>query len=180
LTFQREKAIAIFQGTPQDIYLHWLIVSLGLGILLSGIAVITTCRNFAGFFHLLQGKDSFKTRLYKAYFKFHSYYWVAFFLLLILHLLVTIPHLGLPSPGEPFKLAHWVAFYSSIANFVLVLAVFTSCRSFLGLYNLFTARTPLDGSFFKRFYNIHVILWVLLIASVVVHIIAGIIHTVNT
>jgi hypothetical protein len=176
----RRKIITIFHGTPQDIYLHWLIVSLGVGILLSGIAVITTCRNFAGFFHLLQGKDSFKTRLYKTYFKFHSYYWVAFFLLLVLHLLVTIPHIGLPSPGEPFKLAHWVAFYSSIVNFLLVLAVFTSCRSFLSLYDLFGAKNPLDGNFFKRFYNFHAILWLLLMASVITHIISGIIHAINT
>jgi hypothetical protein len=151
-----------------------------VGILLSGIAVITTCRNIAGFFHLLQGKDSFKTRVYKVYFKLHSYYWVAFFLLLVLHLLVTIPHIGLPSPGEPYALSHRVAFYSSIANFILVLAVFTSCRSFLSLYNLFTAKTPMDGGFFKRFYNFHAVLWVLLMASVVTHIVSGIIHAVNT
>jgi hypothetical protein len=157
-----------------------LIVSLGLGILLSGIAVITTCRSIAGFFHLLQGKDSFKTRLYKAYFKGHSYYWVAFYLLLVLHLFVTIPHIGVPSPGEPFGLVHWVAFYSSITNFLFVLAVFTSCRSFISLYTLFTARTPLGGSFFKRFYNFHAVLWVLLIASVLLHIVTGIIHAVNT
>jgi hypothetical protein len=172
--------VAIFQGTPQDIYVHWLILVLGIGILVSGIAVITTCRNIAGFFHLLQGKDSFKTRLYKAYFKLHSYYWVVFFLLLVFHLMVTIVHIGLPSPGEPYALAHRVAFYASISNFLLVLVVFTSCRSFLSLYTLFSARTPLGSNFFKRFYNFHAVLWVLLIASILTHIAAGIIHAVNT
>jgi hypothetical protein len=105
---------------------------------------------------------------------------VLFFLLVVLHLFVTIPHLGVPSPGEPYELSHWVAFYSSISNFVLVLAVFTSCRSFISLYNLFSTRSPMEGGFFKRFYSLHAVLWVLLIASVVVHIVAGIIHAVNT
>jgi hypothetical protein len=179
-TTEGEIAIYLFQGTPQDIYIHWLILSLGVGILLSGIAVITTCRSIAGFFHLLQGKDTFKTRLYKAYFKFHSFYWVAFFLLLILHLLVTIPHIGIPSPGEAYALAHWVAFYSSIANFLLVLVVFASCRSFISLYNLFSSGSPLKGGFFKRFYNWHALIWVLLLASVIIHIVSGIVHAVNT
>jgi hypothetical protein len=172
--------MAIFQGTPQDIYIHWLIVALGTGVLLSGIAVVTTCRSIASIFHLLQGKDSFKTRLYKAYFKGHSYYWVAFLLFLVLHLLATIAHTGIPKPGEPFGTAHWIAFFSSIANFILALIVFGSCRSFISLYGIFSAKNPLQNGFFKRFYSFHAVAWVLLIASVLLHIVTGILHAVNT
>jgi hypothetical protein len=172
--------MAIFQGTSQDIYIHWLILSLGIGILVSGIAVITTCRSVAGFFHLLQGKDSLKTRAYSAYSRFHTYYWVAFGFFLVLHLMVTIVHVGLPSAGEPYALAHQVVFYSAIINFLLVLVVFTSCKSFLSLVNLFTSRNPLSGSIFKRFYRFHSILWWLLAVSFIAHIVFGIIHAVNT
>ena len=172
--------MTIFQGTPLDIYIHWMILALGIGILISGIAVITTCRSVAGFFHLLQGTGSFKTRFYSVYFRFHSYYWVAFFLILVLHLMVTIVHIGLPSPGEPYLLAHQVVFYSAIANFLLTLVVFTSCKSFLSLVSLFANRNPLSDNGFKRFYRFHAVLWWMLFVSFIVHIIAGIIHAVNT
>ncbi len=172
--------MTIFQGTSQDIYVHWLILALGIGILISGIAVITTCRSVAGFFHLLQGKDSLKARVYNTYFRFHSYYWVAFGLFLVLHLMVTIVHIGLPSSGEPYALAHQVVFYSAIVNFLLVLVVFTSCKSFLSLVSLFTSRNPLSGNIFKGFYRFHSILWWLLAVSFIVHIVFGIIHAINT
>ncbi len=172
--------MAIFQGTSQDIYIHWLILGLGIGILVSGIAVITTCRSVTGFFHLLQGKDSLKTRAYGVYARFHSFYWVAFGLFLVLHLMVTIVHVGLPSSGEPYALAHQVVFYSAIVNFLLTLVVFTSCKSFISLVGLFTSRNPLSGSIFKRFYRFHSILWWLLAVSFITHIVFGIIHAVNT
>jgi hypothetical protein len=172
--------MTIFQGSSQDIYIHWLILALGIGILVSGIAVITTCRSVVGFLHLLQGKDSLRTRIYSVYFRFHSYYWVAFILFLVLHLMVTIVHVGLPSSGEPYFLAHQVVFYSAIANFLLVLVVFTSCKSFIRLISLFTSKNPLSGSVFKRFYGFHSILWWMLAVSFIAHIVAGIIHAINT
>jgi|WetSurMetagenome_2_1015567.scaffolds.fasta_scaffold284962_2 hypothetical protein len=170
----------IFQGAPQDIYVHWLILVLGIGILVSGIAVITTCRNVAGFFHLLKTGDSLKTKVYKGCFRFHSYYWVAFLLFLLLHLMATVFHVGLPSVGEPYHLAHQVVFYTAFVNFILSLVVFCSCRSFLSLIGIFSARNPLSGGFFKRFYSWHSVLWVILGFSFVAHITAGIIHAVNT
>ena len=94
--------------------------------------------------------------------------------------MVTIVHVGLPSTGEPYYLAHQVVFYTAIINFLLVLVVFTSCKSFLSLASLFTSRNPLSGNIFKRFYRFHAILWWLLAVSFTVHIVAGIIHAVNT
>jgi cytochrome b561 len=172
--------MAIFQGSSLDIYVHWLILALGIGILISGIAVITTCRSVAGFFRLLRERDSLKTRVYRGYSRFHSYYWVAFLLFLVLHLMVTIVHVGLPLPGEPYFLAHQVVFYSAITNFLLVLVVFTSCKSFLSFVSLFTPRNLLSGNIFKLFYRFHSLFWWMLAVSFVVHIAAGIVHAVNT
>ncbi len=172
--------MAIFQGTPLDLNIHWTILILGIGILLSGIAVISTCRSVAGVFHLLKPGNSLKTRLYRAYFRFHSYYWVAFVMFLLLHLMVTIVHIGLPAAGEPYHLAHQVAFYTAIVNLIIILVVFTSCRSFISLAGLFSSRDPLSNGNYKRFYGFHSILWMIFLVSFVVHIIAGMIHAVNT
>jgi hypothetical protein len=142
--------------------------------------VITTCRSVAGFLHLLEGKKSLVNRLYKAYFKFHSYYWVAFGFFLVLHLMVTIVHIGVPTSGEPYLLAHQVVFYSAIFNFLAVIVLFTSCRSFLSLVGIFTPGKPLSGGIYRRFYKLHSIFWALLAVSFATHIITGIIHAVNT
>ena len=172
--------MAIFQGSPLDVYVHWLILALGIGILVFGIAVITTCRSVAGFFNLLQGKDSLGTKVYSVYFRFHSYYWVAFGFFLIFHLMVTIVHVGLPSVGEPYSLAHQLVFYSAIANFLLTMVVFTSCKSFLSFMGIFGSRNLLSAGGFKKFYRFHPVFWCLLAVSFIVHISAGIIHAINT
>jgi cytochrome b561 len=170
----------LFQGSSLDIYIHWLILLLGIGILISGISVITTSRSFAGFFHLLKDNGSLKTRIYSAYFRFHSYYWYAFGMFLVLHLLVTIYHLGLPSPDKPYYLAQQISFYTAITNLVLSGIVFTSCKSFPSFVMFFTSRNPLSGRVFARFYKFHSIFWWLFAVSLITHIVAGIIHAVNT
>jgi hypothetical protein len=170
----------MFQGSSLDIYIHWLILALGIGIFVSGIAVLTTCRSVAGFFHLLRDNIALKSRIYAVYFRFHSYYWVAFLMFLVLHLIVTIVHVGLPSSEEPYFLLHQFVFSSSIINFLLALLVFSSCKSFLSLFRLFTFRNPLSSSRFNRFYKFHPILWVILVISFTVHITFGIIHAINT
>jgi hypothetical protein len=172
--------MTIFQGSSLDIYVHWLILALGIGILVTGIAVITTCRSVAGFFHLINDKDSLGARAYRVYFRFHSYYWVAFGTFFISHLMVTVVHVGLPSAGEPYSLAHQLVFYTAITNFLLTLIVFTSCKSFLNLVGIFSSRNLLSANGFKKFYRFHSIFWWLLCVSFIVHISAGIVHAINT
>jgi hypothetical protein len=172
--------MTIFQGSSLDIYVHWLILALGIGILVFGIAVITTCRSVAGFFHLLNDKNTLGAKIYRTYFRFHSYYWVAFGTFLVFHLMVTIVHVGVPSAGEPFYLAHQLVFYTAITNFLLTAVVFTSCKSFLSLASLFSSKNPLSRGGFKKFYRYHSVFWWMLAASFIVHITAGIIHAINT
>jgi hypothetical protein len=170
----------LFQGSSLDIYIHWLILSLGIGILISGISVLISCRSFASFFHLLENKSSMKTRIYSAYYKFHSYYWWVLGLFLVVHIMVTMYHIGIPLPGKPYFLAQQVSFYTAITNLVFTLVVFTSCKSFLAIVIFFSSRTPLSNSIFTRFYKFHSIFWWLLSVSFTTHIVAGIIHAVNT
>lgn len=170
----------LFNGSPRDIYVHWLILTLGIGVFLSGLALISTCRSIAGYFHLLRPGQSPRPRFYLTYFKYHSYYWVALGLFLVLHLMATLAHVGIPAAGEPYGLVHQLVFYASISNLILGLLVFTSCRSFLSLLSLFFSKNPLAGSRFKRYFSYHAVIWWLFFFSVCIHIIAGIIHAVNT
>ena len=71
----------LFQGSSLDIYVHWLILALGIGILLSGMAIFVSCRSVAGVLHLAGAPHTRGARAYQAFSRFHSYYWGAFWIL---------------------------------------------------------------------------------------------------
>lgn len=170
----------IFNGTPQDIYIHWLILGLGIVILVSGVSVFLTCRSFTSGF-LLKGKtDGFIKKAYSIYLRYHSYYWTTFWLALILHLMVTITHTGLPFAGLPYLTAHWFSLVTAVINLLLVLMVFSTCKSFIMISRFFTNKNPLNSSYYKNYYGFHRYIWILLIISLCVHIVFGMIHAVNT
>lgn len=172
--------MSLFKGSIQDIYIHWLVLLLGIGIFLSLIAIFTTCRSFASFFKLFETKNSKLSRIYKTYFSFHSAYWIIFLILLTLHLMVTITHVRLPLIGEPFYFYHQFVFYSSITNLFLVFAIFFSCRTMVGMFNFIKSRSLLNNRRYKMFHKYHIYYWLILAISITGHIVSGIIHAINT
>jgi hypothetical protein len=170
----------LFKGTAFDIYTHWLIFALGIGILVFGAAVYFSCRSFAIFFKIPWSKNSFWIRFYTVFYRYHSYYWNIFWFILILHLLVTIPHSGIPNPLAPFFRAQQVSFYSSIVNFVCVAAVLLSCRSISAFFSFFGADNLKSLNAYKKFYKYHSYIGMVLAVSVGTHIVSGLIRAINT
>jgi hypothetical protein len=170
----------LFQGSSLDVYIHWLILALGIGILLSILAVATSCRSFATLLNLSGGGGNTRVKLYGAFARYHSYYWAVLGWVLVLHLLVTTYHLGLPVAGEPYLLAHKVAIFSAIGNLAFVAAVFSSCRSFARLFGWIMPGGPLGNKKYRLFYKYHSYFWWFLGFSIGGHIIFGMIHSVNT
>jgi hypothetical protein len=170
----------LFQGSSLDIYVHWLILALGIGILLSGVAIFVSCRSVAGVLHLAGAPHTRGARAYQAFSRFHSYYWGAFWIILLLHLMVTTTHIGLPVTGQPYYRAQQVTLYTAIANLVLMFILFLSCKSFTRLASIFSAKNLLDNLRYKRFFRLHALFWWLLVASMITHIVFGMIHAVNT
>ncbi len=171
---------AIFQGGALDVYVHWLIFGLGLGILVTALAVLFSCRSVAGMLHLLAPGTSWRDRCYRGYYRFHAYYWVAFGFVLVFHLMVTAIHVGFPAAGEIMHLAHVIVFITFITNMVLLLAVLTSCRTVHNMITSLVSRSRLGSSLFDGFYRFHSVYWWLLIVSIGGHIVSGLIHAVNT
>jgi hypothetical protein len=165
-----------FHGSPLDVYIHWMIFSLGLGILVSGIAIFTSCRSFARILNLKVSKNTLGTRIYRAYSSYHSSYWYVFGIILVMHLFTTGLHLGLPVIGEPYFIAQQVTLFTSIGNLVFLLIILTSCRTFA----FFISNNPLTNNTYKRFYKYHSYFWVFLAMSVGGHIVFGMIHSMNT
>jgi hypothetical protein len=170
----------IFKGTNFDIYTHWLILLLGIGVLVFGAAVYFSCRSFAIFVKIPWTKNSFLMRFYTRFYRYHSYYWNIFWIILILHLMVAITHIGIPNPLAPFYQAQQIAFYSSILNFVFVVVVLFSCRSISALFSFFGGGNLMSANAYKRFYKYHSYGWMVLAISVGTHIVSGLIHAINT
>ena len=101
-----------------------------------------------------------------------------FWVVLALHLMATITHVGLPT--EPYFYAHQVVFITAIGNFVFLMVVLSSCRTIASLLNLFLPKNPLSNNAYRRFYGYHSYFWWLLAVFLVAHIVSGIIHAVNT
>jgi len=57
----------LLQGSSQDIYIHWFILVLGIGILLSGALVLISCRSIATRFNLLGTDDSSMAGFYRRF-----------------------------------------------------------------------------------------------------------------
>jgi len=171
---------AIFQGSPSDIYIHWLILSLGIMVFASGMLVLFSCRAVTGMLNLYKTDNSAVSRFYRAYYKYHSTYWSVFWFALTLHLLTAFFHLGLPVNGVPYSFFQQGSFYTSIGNFVLLGVVLSSCRSVVNLFKVFLPKSPLEYPGYQKFYKYHSILWWLLGIFVASHIIFGVIHAVNT
>jgi hypothetical protein len=171
---------SLFQGTPLDVYVHWLILSLGIGILASAGSVLFSCRSVAAVLRLLSHANSWHDRLYRGFFRYHAYYWAVFGFILAFHLMVTTVHVGVPVTGEIVHLAHVIVFVTSITNIVLMLVVLTSCRTVNRLIASWSSRSPLSSSIYSGFYRYHAVYWWLLALSLGGHIVSGMVHSVNT
>lgn len=171
---------AIFEGTTIDIYIHWLILGLGIGILVFGTLVFTTCRSFTLRFLLNKSSNNLFGKLYSMVQRYHSYYWVFFWMLLILHLMVTVTHVGFPAQGVPYIGAHWSVFITATVNLLMTFVVFSTCKSFISLTRIFSDIDPLRNKMFQKYYRLHTWLWLLWLISICVHIGFGMYHAINT
>jgi hypothetical protein len=168
----------LFEGSGLDVYIHWLILWLGILVLVSGAAVLISCRTIAAAFNLLGSDGSRWSRLYLKFYRYHSVYWIVFGLVLALHLLMTITHVGFPE--NPFLASHIVVFITAITNFILATIVLSSCRTAVRMIGFFTSKNPLESSGYKHLYKYHAYYWWLLGLSLATHIVFGMIHAVNT
>ena len=86
-------------GDP-DAWIHWIILILGFGSALSGVALFLSCRISPRLFARTIPKLSLTNKTYAAFFKYHSYYWWIFTIFVIAHFVVVYLHAGIwPGAG---------------------------------------------------------------------------------
>ena len=92
--------MAVFHtGLPQagdpDAGIHWTILILGFVGMLSTTVLFTTCRISPRLLAPESPALSLKNKIYRKVFKYHSYYWVAFVVLIAGHFAASYVHAGI-------------------------------------------------------------------------------------
>jgi hypothetical protein len=144
-------------------------ISLGLFL-----AMALSCRSFPALAARLKIGRLTESKPYRVFFRYHSFYWYGFFLVLILHIGTGLMHTSLPQAGDPDEGIHWAILIFAGSVLLSLGLVFSSCRSCVSLMSLL-GRNPLAGGY-KIYYRLHSYLWVLLLLALVGHLTASYIH----
>jgi cytochrome b561 len=160
------------------IYYERIAVSLGFVTLVAALATFASCRSFITLISRYTRKSLLENKAYQSFYKYHTYYWWSFLLILIVHMLSASIHTDLlPAADDPDALQHWLILGFAFGTLVSISVQFSSCRSFAGLINFFTQKSLLRFRAYNSFYKFHAYYWWIFLAAVAGHVIAAAIHT---
>ena len=160
------------------IYGERLAVLLGFATLISVATVFISCRSFVRFQKRVFSKNLLNNKTYKSFYKYHSYYWGVFYVIIFLHILTALIHTEIPAPNDPDAGIHWIILASAFGSLIFLGAVvFSSCRSFAGMLSFFKGSDSLTIKAYNNFYHSHSYYWWIFIVVVLGHMVSAYIHT---
>jgi hypothetical protein len=159
------------------LYGERLAIVLGFVTLISAVATFATCRSCLSLLGRFGLKNPLDMRWYRPLYKYHGYYWWVFLMGLFLHLLTAMMHTAIPIPGDPDAQIHWIILSLGFASLVLVVIMVSSCRSLVGLLNLFREKNLLSDKIYQLFYRFHSYYWLILFLLIAGHFTGSYIHT---
>lgn len=151
------------------IYNERLAIVLGVLTLLSVLAVYLSCRTCLNWATRLGWKDLAHNRIYAAFSRFHLYYWWAFGVLMVAHLLIAVIHTGLPESGDPDAAVHWWTLGLGLFSALTAVVVFSSCRVMPRLINMANQAKPLNNRVYRSFFQLHSYYWLVLALLAAAH-----------
>jgi hypothetical protein len=149
-----------------------LAVILGFITLAAGIIVFITCRSFVDLLSR-HGIKPLSSRLYRAAYSWHIYYWWIFGIALVLHVLTAATHAVVS--GRVDFIFHWLILGLGLASLVVLVPVLLSCRSTALLLDV-VAGSLTRNKFYEWFYRRHGALWWPLAVVTLAHVSASVIH----
>jgi hypothetical protein len=172
--------MAYTSGFSAETYLYGerLAVILGFITLTLALAVIVSCRSFVSWSTYLGFKDILKNRAYKAFYRYHSYYWWGFWFIFIFHGYMGIMHIFMiPADPDPDAYLHWYSLGFGVAAIALIGGITLSCRVLLGPLNVILGRKPLNNTTYKIYYTFHSYYWLAFLAVIAAHYASGFLHS---
>ncbi len=160
----------LFQASDvTSIYNERLAIVFGFITLALGLSVFLSCRVCISWLSHLGLQNPTKIRGYSSFYKYHLYYWWAFGVMLIAHIMVSILHTGFPQTSDPDASIHWIILGLGLGSFVTALGVFSSCRVLPKLMAMVTPKNPFSNTLYKPFFKYHSYYWLIMTLLVLAH-----------
>ena len=173
------NSVIAISGTAA-VYNERLAISLGLATLLLALAIVFSCQSFVSLLNRFVPDNFTRTKGYQSFYKFHAYFWWAFGVVFVMHLLTALMHTGLSTStaGDPDAYLHLYSIWSGLGGFIVIRAVvFSSCRSPAGFLNSFRDSPLSTNRVYRAFYRYHAYYWLVFLAVVAAHFAFGYIHS---
>jgi hypothetical protein len=158
-------------------YSERLAVILGIITLFTALAIFFSCRICIKILNKIGLKKMVAHKIYRSFLKYHPYYWWAFWLIFVIHLLAAIMHLGFNTAGDPDAYLHKYSVIFGISAMLSILLVSFSCYGITALVRLFSDRRPVDFKFIGAVYKYHAYYWMIFLLLIAAHFIAGYLHS---
>jgi hypothetical protein len=169
--------VGLFQPSNiAAIYNERVAIVLGFSTLVSSIMVFLSCRTCVTGLQRLGIKNPLAMKGYALFYKYHLFYWWAFGVLLIAHLMLAALHTGLPQAGDPDAGTHWIILGMGLFSTVSAIVLFSSCRFLPGLITMATRINPIHNLTYKAFFHGHSFYWGALLLLIIVHVIVSFRH----
>jgi hypothetical protein len=87
--------VRVSDPTDPDAYLHLYILIAGAVAFLVTIFIFLSCRSFAVFLNIVEGKSPFSGKWFSSLFRKHEYYWIFLILAVVVHFAFIYLHTGI-------------------------------------------------------------------------------------
>ena len=163
-------------AAPSPVINERISIIMGIITLVLALAVFASCRTFLSLARLSGWKNPEENKIYRAFNRFHLWYWWLFGVSLVAHIMMSVFHTGLPKAGDPDAGIHWAILALGLGSAILAVVSFASCRFFP---RLLAAQKPgglLKNITYKLFYQNHNYYWLLLFLLVAAHFTVSYLH----
>jgi hypothetical protein len=160
-----------------SVYNERLAVILGIITLLVALTLFFSCRICIKTLNKIGLQKIVASKRYRGFLKYHTYYWWAFWLIFVIHLLAAIMHLGFNTAGDSDAYLHKYSVIFGISAILTILLVSFSCYGIATLVRLFSDRSPTDFKLIDAVYKYHAYYWTLFLLLIAAHFTAGYLHS---
>jgi hypothetical protein len=153
-------------------------VAVTLGLLTATLVLITftSSRSYVSLMGRF-GLNLTNNHSYRIYYRYHGQYWIAFAIILFIHVSMGLMHIVLNTfVDDPDAYLHVYVLTSGVVGLMAVSAILTSCRSLLGFIKIVLLKNPLSSINFQAFYNLHTYFWLVLLVLIAGHYWVGFLH----
>lgn len=164
------------QVSSQAIYNERLAILLGVITLACALATFASCRSCVSLFNHIGLKNLTQIKGYQSFYKYHTYYWWVFGVVLLSHIMMATVHSGLPQAGDPDAGIHWVILLVGMGGALSALALFSSCRVSPRLLAPTAPKISLANKTYRTFFNLHSYYWWILAAFIAGHFTVSFLH----